>query len=98
MIIDWEELFKQDNTVFHCEIEDIAIEFLSIAHNLDYEWRNGDSYLHKNEWSFYKEETCYNIKNGTFADVEYFINEMGYKIINISELLYGRKPFKLKRK
>jgi len=99
MEIKWEELFLKSRTVFQCETEEIANEFLKIAHDLGYKWCDDDSYLLSNHWNSYKEETCYDIYYGMFADVECFINEYdNYTIINVKELLTGRKPFKLKRK
>ena len=94
---NWEKLFKQDGLVFHCETEVIAIELLSIAHDLGYKWCDDESYLDDHHWELYENGTCYEIKSGNYASETYFIND-GYNVINVLELLGGRKPFKLSRK
>ena len=94
-MIDWKELFEGRN-VFHCENEDVVNELLKIAHNLGYKWGNGRSYLDFNSWNLYKESSCYKIKTGHYGTVNYYRGENN--IIDVNELLYGRKPFKLNRK
>jgi len=99
--IDWEELFNDRMNVFHCENEKLANELLSIAHNLGHKWVGGGSYLDYNNWQFNKENTCYWIYHRTYEHIEEFLsreNRQTYNIINVKELLYGRKPFKLNRK
>jgi len=97
MLINWEELFKQENNVFHCETEEIANKLLIIAHNLDYKWTIGDEFISFNAWEFHKKDTCYNIKYGLYSSIEYWSSN-GFDIINVNELLVKRKPFKLNRK
>jgi hypothetical protein len=95
--INWKELFSNEMNVFHCETEDLANHLLSIAHNLGYQWVLSASYLEKNNWNKYKEETCYEIYSGHFSRREFFRRE-GYTIINTNELIGNiRKPFKLHR-
>ena len=94
---NWEKLFKQDGLVFHCETQELANHLLSIAHDLGYQWSNGQSYLDVHHWELYENETCYKIKSGHYGSETYFINER-YNVINVLELLGGRKPFKLSRK
>jgi hypothetical protein len=95
MIINWKELFEGRN-VFHCETQELAIELLSIAHNLGYKWGKCTSYLDFNHWEDYEENTCYNIKEGYYGTVNYYRGEKN--IINVNDLLTVRKPFKLNRK
>jgi hypothetical protein len=98
MLIDWEELFERDNTVFHCETEELANKLLLIAHDLGYTWNRGDSYIRNNEWYYHKENTYYRIKTGYFGHIECLGDELDI-CINTRELFlsYRRQPFKLKR-
>jgi len=97
-MIDWVELFSRKRITFHCETEDIAIEFLKIAHEHGHKLCNGKSFLEKNDWNkHHGNRTCYDISCGMSSSVE-FETKLGYTIINVSELLYERNPFKLNRK
>jgi len=96
MKTNWKELFEQDDTVFHCETEELAIKLLKIANDLGYKWNNGKSYLENISWKFCEEETCYWIKDGTYYFKDYF-EKQNYTILNVKDLLYGRRPFKLHR-
>jgi len=98
MTINWEELFKQDGLVFHCETEELANELLKIAHGLGYTWSGGDSYLIKNHWYMHRDDTCYDIYNGKIASIGYETRS-GSEIINLNDLIKGnRRQFKLYRK
>lgn len=96
-MINWEELFKRKNTTFHCETEEIAKQFLRIAHEHGYRWCSNKTYINKNPWNVYQNETCYNINEGAYCSKNWSITE-GFNIINVKDLLGQRKPFKLKRK
>ena len=88
---EWKELFEQDDTAFLCETEYLAKELLKIAHDLGYKWISGSSFIERNNWYYNKEQTYYNIKSG------FITSGRNYTIINVSDLLTDRKPFKLHR-
>jgi len=99
--MDWLKLIHGKNS-FHCETEEIADEFLKIMNDLGFKWRSETSLIDDNLWNTFKEKTCYdyssdeNLIGFGFGGVE-TIRDMGFNIINVKELLYGRKPFKLFR-
>jgi len=98
MNTNWKELFLKSRTVFHCETEEIANEFLKIAHDLGYKWWNGETYFDNNCWFLYEEMTCYNINESMYDECEYY-NELCYEIINVKDIITGKRlPFKLNRK
>jgi len=90
-------LINTPNTKFLCETEDIANQFLNILYDLGYQW-----YYHnkKNRWKEFKENTCYSIssieKGKILLGYKQLYNNKG-NVISVSELLTGRKPFKLHR-
>jgi len=49
-------------------------------------WINRGSYLNKNEWKAFKEETCYDFNDGSFGDSGWF-NSEGFDIINSRNVL-----------
>ena len=89
-------LIENGGIVFHCETREIAREFLKIAHDLGYEWCNGDSYDETDKWDEHKSETCYNISNGRYAKI-IFYNSIGKSVVNIKDFLELNKPTLLKR-
>jgi len=97
-MIDWVELFSRKRTSFHCETEEIANQFLKIAHEHGRKWCDGLTFLEKNNWNEYHgNRTCYDISQGMSSSIEYE-TKLGYNIINVKELLTGKRQFKLKRK
>jgi hypothetical protein len=63
------------NEVIHCPTEQEAIALCKIMHELDFKWESGRKYIDGNYWSDYKERTCYNPKNRTFANKEFYLRE-----------------------
>jgi len=99
-IMDWLKLIKDEHNSFHCETEELANEFLTIAHNLGYKWISGTSLLDVNHWDIWEENTCYcfSKEDGGFSYARMdIVRSWVFNVINVKELLYGRKPFKLKR-
>jgi hypothetical protein len=64
-----------DNEVIHCPTEQEAIALCKMMHELDFKWESGRKYIDHNYWSDYKERTCYNPKNRTFTNKEFYLNE-----------------------
>jgi hypothetical protein len=96
-MINWGELFEEENTVFHCETKEIANYLTNKAHDLGYKWCNDYLYTEKCYWDSYKEETCYEIKHGEYTKIDYYIGSR-YTIINVRELLESEKPKLLRRR
>ncbi len=77
---EFDKLYVGKTKVVHCPTEELAIEFLKEAHRHGYKWRYGRSYLKNSDWGIEKEETCYNLSFGSFADVNYY-TKLGYEIV-----------------
>ena len=75
-----------ENTVVHCPTEELANKILKIAHDNGYKWCSGYSYISRNNWEHYKENTCYNIVKGTYCDKEYSLDRH-YTIISAKQFL-----------
>ena len=84
------EYFTQKMAVFHCETEEIANVLLKIAHSFGLEWISSGSYLDTNYWCVHKNETCYNLSDGTYADTQCYISDY-YTIIDASKLIAKHK-------
>ncbi len=55
--------------------------FLKKCDDLGYHWKDGTKFFGNEYWHLYKECTCYNIFEGTFGDIENYI-EKGYEIVD----------------
>jgi len=64
--------------VFHCPTEELANEFLMIAHKQGWSWSSwsmGKPLVEENYWDDYKENTCYILlKNKTvmFSEIDFY--------------------------
>lgn len=56
-------------TNVHCKTEEQAIALCAWADNLGRTWMSGDTYLSKNNWARYKENSVYDIELGQFGDI-----------------------------
>ena len=63
----------KENTVIHCGTEEEAERILGMAHELGYKWVTKDGYKNNTLWRDYKEETCYNIFDGTYGYVKFYV-------------------------
>lgn len=90
MKFDWDK-FKDavNKIVVHCKTEEEAKDFCRQMDAHGMQWCIGTSYLEENEFSRYKEETCYS-GDGTFSSYEYFI-EYNYTVLEWSD--YMKKEF-----
>lgn len=62
---------KNNNIIYQCKTEAIAIELFKEADNQGFPWCSGDSFLvGKNQWDKYKSLTCYDITGGCFGIAE----------------------------
>ncbi|MDD4001096.1 MAG: hypothetical protein PHX62_09445 [Bacilli bacterium] len=65
---------KYENKAVHCDTEEKANEFLTLADSFGFKWWFlGSSLLSHNNWKHYKEITCYFIKYDeiTFGCIQY---------------------------
>lgn len=53
--------FAAGKIAVNCRTEDKANQFLKALHKLGVKWKNRDRLADKNEWSEYRESTCYSI-------------------------------------
>lgn len=73
-------------TVVHCTTEELANQVLTIVDKLGYKWGDETSFLSNNEWYSYKEQTCYNLTEGSYCNVDYYKN-LKYKILEAEDFL-----------
>jgi hypothetical protein len=62
-----------NNIVVHCPTEELAKEVLAIADQLGYKWFNGDPLTKNSYWADCEEDTCYNLTEGLFAPLDYYM-------------------------
>jgi len=77
---EFDNKFVGKKLVVNCPTEELANDFLKLANSFGYNWITSNSYLHHNNWKVHKEETCYDLKDGVYTDVEYY-KERNYKIV-----------------
>lgn len=75
-----------ENTAVHCPTEELANKVLKVAHDNGYKWITGYSYISKNIWNCHKENTCYNIVNGSYADTHFYLDN-NYTIMSAEQFL-----------
>ena len=76
----------KENECIHCETEEQAIAICKLMHEAGLTWRFGGSYLEKNEYSFYKSETCYFPADRQYDELSYAKQE-NYKIYKAEQFL-----------
>ena len=79
------EFFEsKEKLAIHCDNEEKAKKLLKAFNKAGYRWYDECRYTDKDEWDYYKEETCYSNK-GTFGDREHF-EKYGVKILEFEEI------------
>lgn len=91
---DYKKIVKA-NTAVHCKTEEHANELLAWADSVGLRWIDGNSYLKYNNYSFHKENTCYDLYENSFTYIEY-CKSTGYKIIPFKKALKKSKKTKIK--
>lgn len=80
-------LFK--GKVIHCPTQGEAEQLLALANSLGFMWTSGRSFIGRDCWDIYKEDTCYFIDDGTYANVNFYKSEhpesTEYTIISFKE-------------
>lgn len=67
-----DKLKKVKGYIIHCHTLIEATQLCLYLHTNGYRWHDGEFYNTKNNWNIYKENTCYNPYNGTFARLDYY--------------------------
>lgn len=88
---NWGKILKE-NTVVNCVTEEQARSLLKEAHEKGLKWCRGNSYLEKNHWSLCKENTCYDLLDGSFDSIDYC--KENYTILTYVEVLLSEKENK----
>lgn len=70
---DWDK-FKKGNVAVNCRTLEEAEDFCRKMHEQGLKWNGGDSYIHNNSWSTYRENTCYS-GDGYYCDYDYYKKE-----------------------
>lgn len=84
---------EHPQTVVHCDTEEKATQVLKIAHEAGYDgFSDGTKYLEDNKYERYKEDTCYQIKQGWYSGLEYY-SAQGYKIITAEEVIKANSEY-----
>lgn len=64
-----------------CQTEEIAKQVLAVAHAYGYKWRYGKKFNEKTDYKGYEGQTCYELSDGGFAYLEFYIKD-GFVIIS----------------
>jgi hypothetical protein len=80
------DLIMQPETVVHCSTIEEAKELLTWADSKGLKWCDLVSYLDKDYYSDYRDQTCYNLKGGYIDCTGYFAHE-GYTILEFKDLV-----------
>ena len=76
----------KENECIHCETEEQAKAICRLMHEAGLEWKGGQSYLSKSNYSSHTSETCYFPKSGQYDELSY-AKEENYKIYKAEEFL-----------
>ena len=80
---EFDSKYVGEKTVVHCPTGELAKEFLDKVDEFGYKWYNGERYTCKCYYSDYKENTCYNIFNGSFAHKDFYLSE-GFNVVEFN--------------
>lgn len=70
----------------HCPDREKAGVFLRYLHRHGRRWTGGTSYLRKDNYDVYDENTCYAFNEGTYSYVDYFAdNEHVWKLLRFDD-------------
>lgn len=67
----FDRLYIGKGLAVNCDTEEKANEFLKLADSFGYMWGSGKRYIKYCNWEYYKSNTIYCIKNGTFENMKY---------------------------
>ena len=92
------EKWKNQYVVMHCKTEEEAKAFCKEMHEAGLKWWNDSPYIKDDgvtddEWSTYKEDTCYNFNEGFYGVLEYYKNK-GFIILEYSDYMNTENDMK----
>ena len=76
--------------VMHCSNQDDAKVFAAYLDSVGRTWRGGSRYLHRTNWSAYRENTCYFFNEDQYCDVNYALQK-NYKILSFEDFDWNAK-------
>ncbi len=76
----------KENECIHCETEEQANTICKLMHEAGLTWYFGDSYLSKNNYDVYNQNTCYNPKIGQYCDFNFY-KQNNYTIYKAEQFL-----------
>lgn len=74
------------NEVIHCKTLDEAKAICLLFDFSGYMWESGTKYTERNNWNVNGENTCYNVREGVYANKKYYLDR-NYIISDASEFL-----------
>ena len=76
----------KENECIHCETEEQAKAICKLMHEAGLKWHFGYSYLSKNNYDVYNQNTCYNPKIGQYCDFNFY-KKNNYTIYKAEQFL-----------
>jgi hypothetical protein len=70
----------------HCKTEKEAKNFCEYLHSIGKTWWGGSSYIDKNHYDKYAQQTAYNFNEDCYQNVPYYV-EQGYTILEWSDFM-----------
>ncbi len=95
-MIKFKEECLKENTVVHLRTQEQYNIFIKWLDSINERFWNGDSYMSKNNWEYYKQDTCLYPHKGFYEEV-YLFEDEGYKILSYEKALL-EEPLKLESK
>ena len=83
--------WKYKNVCMHCRTREEAEDFCNEMHKAGLRWHSGASYLLRNHFGPYEEQTCYCFNKGKYDNTVYAKNE-GHTILEWSEYRSTEPP------
>ena len=75
-----------DTVLMHCSTKEEAEIFCDFLDSSGLTWITGKSYVERNNYESYRENTCYRFKRGSFGNL-YIFSVEGFGRHNISKIL-----------
>jgi len=82
------------NDVVHCSTLEESLAICQLMNDKGLKWRSDESYLDKNNWKDFKENTCYCPNSGKYCDLNYF-KRNNYNIIPASVFLNSNTNYEI---
>ena len=85
-MIKFKEECLKENTVVHLRTQEQYNIFIKWLDSINERFWNGDSYMSKNNWEYYKQDSCLYPHKGFYEEV-YLFEDEGYKILSYEEAI-----------